>query len=99
MNKHLRTILIITGAVCGLGIILSVVFTLVYMPILRENNKVAQQRQEQERNAEAKERDLRIKADIICEERLEELIKENILAGGRLEWKDACVASTLNNWK
>lgn len=48
MHKHLKTILIITGAVCALLITLSIVFALVYLPIMRENNKTALEKQKQE---------------------------------------------------
>ncbi|MDD5731505.1 MAG: hypothetical protein PHU42_01250 [Patescibacteria group bacterium] len=45
MNKKLKTILILGGAVCALLVTLSVVFALVYMPIVKENREKAQQSQ------------------------------------------------------
>ena len=49
MSKSLKTFLIIAGVVCGLAITLSIVFSLVYIPVINERNKAAQQKQSEEK--------------------------------------------------
>ena len=57
MSKTLKTVLIIAGAVCSLAIAVSVVFYLVYMPVMRENNKMTLEKQKQEQELEKQKTD------------------------------------------